>query len=70
MLVSVESTDTFDSTVAVDYSDEGFATKEASHHKVLCRTTANVPLSTVQQTRGQEGPKRVTRLQGYTIRGT
>ena len=56
MLVSVESTDKFDSsTIAFDCSDEEFRSIESSLHQVLHTTTANEPLRTVQQTRGQEG---------------
>ena len=56
MLGSVESTDRFDnSTLAVDCSDEEFGSIEASLCQVLHRTTANEPLRTVQQTKGQTG---------------
>ena len=55
MLVSAERTDMFDNnTSAVDCSDEEFRTFETSLYPVLHRTTANVPLRTVQQTRGQK----------------
>ena len=56
MLVSVESTDKFESsTIVFDCSDEEFRSIEASLYQVLHRTTANEPLRIVQQTRGQEG---------------
>ena len=56
MLVSVESTDKFDSsTIAFDCSDKEIRSIEASLYQVLHRTTANEPLRTVQQTRGQKG---------------
>ena len=56
MLVSVESTDKFDSSaIAFDCSDEEFRSIEASLYQVLHRTTANEPLRIVQQTRGQKG---------------
>ena len=52
LLVSVESTDKFDSsTIAFDCSDEQFRSIEALLH----RTTANEPLRTVQQIKGQKG---------------
>ena len=53
-LVSVESTDRFDSsTLGFDRSDEDFRSIEASLHQVLHRTTANEPLRIVQQIKGQ-----------------
>ena len=56
MLVSVESTDKFDSsTIAFDCSDEEFRSIEASLYQVLHRTTANEPLRIAQQTRRTEG---------------
>ena len=56
MLVSVESSDKFDSsTIAFDCSDEEFRSSEALMYQVLHRTTANEPLKRVQQTRGQKG---------------
>ena len=56
MQVRVESTDKFDnSTIAFDCSDEEFRSIEASLYQVLHRTTANEPLRTVLQTRGQKG---------------
>ena len=56
MLVSVESSDTYDdSTLSVDCSQEHFGTSEASLYQVLHRTTSNEPLRIVQQTKGQRG---------------
>ena len=56
MIVSVESTDKFDSsTIAKDCTHEEFRSIEASLYQVLHRTTANEPLRIVQQTRGQKG---------------
>ena len=56
MLVSVESTDKFDSsTIAFDCSVEEFRSIEASLYQVLHRTTANGPLRIVQETRGRKG---------------
>ena len=56
MLVSADSTDSFDNNIhAVDCLDEEFRTIEASFYQVLHRTTANEPLRAVQQTRGQKG---------------
>ena len=56
MLVSVESTDKFDSsTIAFDCSVEEFRSIEASLYQVLHRTTENEPLRIVQETRGQKG---------------
>ena len=56
MLVSAERTVVFDNnTLAVDCSDEEFRTIETSLYQVQHRTTGNVPLRTVQQTRGQKG---------------
>ena len=56
MLVSVESTDKFDSsTIAFVCSAEEFRSIEASLYQVLHRTTANEPLRIVQQIRGQKG---------------
>ena len=55
-LVSVESTDKFDSSaIAFDCSDEELRSIEASLCQVYHRTTANEPLRRVQQTRGQKG---------------
>ena len=55
MLVSVESTDSFNnSALAVDCSDEEFGTLEASLYQVLPSTTAN-ELRIVQQPKGQKG---------------
>ena len=56
MLVSVESTDKFDSsTIAFDCSDEEFTSIEGSLYHVSHRTTSNEPLKIVKQTRGQKG---------------
>ena len=45
MLVSVESTNKFDSnTLPLDCADEEFRTLEVSLYQVLHRTTANEPL--------------------------
>ena len=56
MIVSVESTEKFDSsTIAFDCSDEEFRSIEAPLYQVLHRTTANEPLRIVQQTRRTEG---------------
>ena len=53
MLVSVESTDKFDSgTLAVDCADKEFRTIDASLYHVLHRSTANEPMKIVQQTKG------------------
>ena len=55
MLVSVKSTDKFDSsTIAFDCSDEEFRSIEASLYQILRRTTANEPLRIVQQTKRTE----------------
>ena len=55
-LVSVESTDKFDSsTIAFDCSDEEFTSIEASLYHVSHRTTSNEPLKIVKQTSGQKG---------------
>ena len=56
MLVSVQSTDRFDSsTLAVHCPDDEFRSIEATLHQVLHRTTAHEPLGIVQQTSGQKG---------------
>ena len=56
MLVSVESSDTYDdSTLSVDCSQEHFGINEGSLYQVLHRTTSNEPLRIVQQTKGQRG---------------
>ena len=56
MLAIVEGTDKLDNNwIAFDCSDEEFRSIEASVYQVLCRTTSNVPMRIVQQTRGQRG---------------
>ena len=56
MLVSVESTDRFDnSTLAMDCSGDELRSFEAPLYQVLHRKTANGPLRTVQQAKGQKG---------------
>ena len=56
ILTSVERVDKFDSSaIAVDCPEPEFRLIDESLYHVLHRTTANVPLRVVQQTRGQEG---------------
>ena len=56
ILTSVETVDKFDSSaIAVDCPEAEFRMIDASLYQVLHRTTANEPLRTVQQTRGQTG---------------
>ena len=56
ILTSVEKLDQFDnSTIAVDCSEAKYRSIEASLYQVQHRTTANEPLSIVQQTKGQKG---------------
>ena len=54
MLAIVWGTDKLDNNaIAFDCSDDEFRSIEASLYQVLHRTTANEPVSTVQQARGQ-----------------
>ena len=56
MLAIVEGTDKLDNNAtAFDCSDDEFRSTEASLFQVIHRTTADEPLRTVQQTRGQRG---------------